>query len=107
MKSNVIKRLRQEMRSYRERLVTGKFTAEQLFGEAYQIVMKQEIVDAMEQLSEEVKLPDVFWKWMASKDSILEYIYQLWVGCDFTFSKELMEILYMEVERDREVYSRG
>lgn len=107
MKNNVIKRLRQEMRSYRESLVTGKLTVEQLFGEAYQIVMKQEIVDAMEQLSEEVKLPNVFWKWMASKDSILDYIYQLWADCDYTFSKELMELLYMEVERDREGHSRG
>lgn len=107
MKKDVIRRLRQEMRTYRESLVTGKFTAEQLFGEAYQIVIKQEIVDAMETLSEEVNLPEVFWKWMESKDSILEYIYQLWIDCDYTFSKELMELLYMEVERDREVHSRG
>ena len=90
MKNTVIKRLKTELRSYRERLVTENYTALQLFGEAYQIVMKQEIVDAVERLGEEEQLPEDLWKWMATKDEVLEYLYQLLVYSDHSFSTELI-----------------
>lgn len=104
MKNTVIKRLKTELRSYRERLVKGNYTALQLLGEAYQIVMKQEIVDAVERLGEEEQLPEDLWKWMATKDEVLEYLYQLLVYSDHSFSTELMELLHREVEHDREVH---
>lgn len=105
MKNTVIKRLRTELCSYREQLVTGDFTALQLFGEAYQIVMKTEIVDAAERLGEEEQLPEQLWEWMESKEEILEYLYQLMIYSDHSFSTEFMEILHREVEHDREVHS--
>ena len=104
MKNRVIERLRKELRSYREQLVTGDFTALQLFGEAYQIVMKTEIVDAVERLGEEELLPEQLWNWMASKDEVLEYLYQLMVHSEHSFSTEFMAVLRAEVEYDREVH---
>lgn len=104
MKNNVIKRVVAEMRSYREKLVTGDYTALQLFGEAYQIVTKQEIVDAIERLGEENKFPEYLWKWLDSKDEVLEYLYQLMIHSDHSFSTEFMELLQIEVEYDREVH---
>ena len=104
MKKAVIKRLRTELRTYREHLVTGNFTALQLFGEAYKIVLKTEIVDAVERLGEEDSLPEQLWNWMGSKDEILEYLYQLMVYSDHSFSTEFMEVLRREVEHDREVH---
>lgn len=104
MKKNVIKRVVAEMRSYREELLTGKYTALQLFGEAYQIVTKQEIVDAIEALAEENKFPEYLWKWLDSKNEVLEYLYQLMIHSEHSFSTELMELLQIEVEYDREVY---
>lgn len=106
MKKNVIKRVVAEMRSYREELLTGKYTALQLFGEAYQIVTKQEIVDAIEALAEEDGLPQYLWEWLDSKDEILEYIYQLLIHADYSFLPELMKHLRNEVEHDREVNYR-
>lgn len=105
MKKNVIKRLRAELRAYRENLVAGAYTVMQLYGEAYKIVMKQEIVDAVEMLGETMQLPDVFWNWLNRQESILDYVYELWADCDYTFSNELMELLYKEVEHDMEVHS--
>lgn len=105
MKNNVIKRVVAEMRSYREMLVTGDYTALQLFGEAYQIVTKQEIVDAIERLGEVNRLPEYLWKWLDSKNEILEYLYQLMIHSDHSFSDEYMELLQVEVEYDREVHS--
>lgn len=107
MKNNVIKRVVAEMRSYREELLTGKYTALQLFGEAYQIVMKQEIVDALEALAEVNRLPQYLWEWLDSKEEILEYTYQLMNHSDYSFLPELMEYLYTEVEYDREEHYRG
>ena len=104
MKKSVINRLKAEMRSYREELVTGNYTALQLFGEAYQIVMKQEIVDAIERLGEEKRFPDYVWKWLDSKGEVLDYLYQLMVHSDHSFSTEFMEVLQIEVEHDREVH---
>lgn len=104
MKNTVIKRLKKELRSYREHLVTGQFTALQLWGEAYQIVLKTEIVDAMERFGEENTLPEQLWCWMNSKVEVLEYLYQLMVYSDHSFATELMEVLRVEVEHDREVH---
>ena len=104
MKNMVIKRLRKELRSYREQLVTGDFTALQLFGEAYEIVAKQEIVDAVERMGEEEQLPEQLLNWMDSKGEILEYLYQLMVHSEHSFSTEFMEVLCAEVEYDREVH---
>lgn len=104
MKNKVIKKLRTELRSYREHLVIGEFTALQLWGEAYQIVLKQEIVDAVECFGEENTLPEQLWKWLDSKEEVLEYLYQLMVYSEHSFSKELMDVLRVEVEQDREVY---
>ena len=105
MKNKVVKRTISEMRAYRERLVTGNFSALMLFGEAYQIVIKQEIVDALARLAEEDKLQKFIWEWLDSKSEVLEYLYQLMIYSDYSFSTEFMDVLQKEVERDREVHA--
>ena len=104
MKKEVLNRVRKEMRDYREYLVTGQFTAEQLYGKAYQIVVKQEIVDAVERMWEENLLSDEVWSWLHGKDEILEYIYQLLVNSEFSLQDEFIELVRKEVEQDKEVH---
>ena len=105
MRERVLQRMNDEFTSYRVYLVSGALTAEQLFEEAYQIVMKQEIMEAVERLQEDNRLSEAAWLWLDSKNSVLEYLYQLWMDCDFSLVSELMEVLYNELEHDREVYS--
>lgn len=104
MKNMVIKQLKTELRSYREYLVTGEFTALQLYGEAYQIVIKQEIVDAVERIGKENLLSDEVWNWLGGKDNVLEYIYQLLIYSEHSFADDFMDLLRKEVEHDREVH---
>lgn len=105
MKERILERMKDELASYRLYLVSGALTAEQLFDEAYQIVMKQEIVEAMERLHEDNRLCEATWCWLSQKSMVLEYLYRLWMDCDFSLVSELMEVLYHEVEHDREVHS--
>ena len=100
MKEKVIKRLNEEMELYKESLKAGNLTATQLIEEAYQIVMKQFIVESMEQLYEEDMMEDELWEHLDSKISVLEYLYQLWMHGDFSVPTALMEVLQNEVEHD-------
>ena len=102
MKKEVLNRVRKELRDYREYLVTGQFTALQLYGKAYQIVVKQEIVDAVERMWEENLLSDEVWSWLHDKDEILEYIYQLLVNSEVSLQDEFIELVRKEVELDKE-----
>ena len=104
MKERVLKRMNEEFASYRMYLVSGALTAEELFDEAYQIVLKQGIMEAVERLEEESRLCEATWSFLNRKENILEYLYQLWMDCDFSLVSELKEVLYNELVHDREVY---
>ena len=104
MKKEVLNRVRKEMRDYREYLVTGQFTALQLYEKAYQIVVKQEIVDAVERMWEEDILSDEVWSWLHGKDEILEYIYQLLANSEISLQDEFIELVRKEVMYDQEVH---
>lgn len=105
MKENVIKRLEEEMLAYRRYLVSGVMTAEQLVEEAYEIALRQFIMEAIERLAEENRLSDELCCWLNKKEVLLDYLYSLWMDCDISFIPELAEVLYNEVLHDREVHS--
>lgn len=105
MKEKVIKRLEEEMLAYRRYLVSGVMTAEQLVEEAYEIALRQFIMEAIERLAEENRLSDELCCWLNKKEVLLDYLYSLWMDCDISFIPELAEVLYNEVLHDREVHS--
>ena len=105
MKEKVIKRLEEEMLAYRRYLVSGVMTAEQLVEEAYEIALRQFIMEAIERLAEENRLSDELCCWLNKKEVLLDYLYSLWMDCDISFIPELAEVLYKEVLHDREVHS--
>ena len=104
MKEKVIKRLEEEMLAYRRYLVSGVMTAEQLVEEAYEIALRQFIMEAIERLAEENRLSDELCCWLNKKEVLLDYLYSLWMDCDISFIPELAEVLYNEVLHDREVH---
>ena len=104
MKEKVIKRLEEEMLVYRRYLVSGVMTAEQLVEEAYEIALRQFIMEAIERLAEENRLSDELCCWLNKKEVLLDYLYSLWMDCDISFIPELAEVLYNEVLHDREVH---
>ena len=105
MKEKVIKQLKEEMLAYRRYLVSGVMTAEQLVEEAYEIALRQFIMEAIERLAEENRLSDELCCWLNKKEVLLDYLYSLWMDCDISFIPELAEVLYNEVLHDREVHS--
>lgn len=105
MKDNVIKRLENEMFQYRKELVSGAYTAAQLVEEAYQIAMRQEIVEAMQLLAKERIISDDVWEWLGCRELLLPYLYQRWMHSDVNLVQELADILLDEVFYDREVHS--
>ena len=104
MKEKVIKRLEEEMLAYRRYIVSGVMTAEQLVEEAYEIALRQFIMEAIERLAEENRLSDELCCWLNKKEVLLDYLYSLWMDCDISFIPELAEVLYNEVSHDREVH---
>ena len=104
MKEKVVKRLNEEMLAYRRYLVSGVMTAEQLVEEAYEIALRQFIMEAIERLAEDNRLTDDLWHWLNEKENVLDYLYSLWMDCDISFISELAEVLYNEVLHDREVH---
>ena len=104
MKEKVIKRLEEEMLAYRRYLVSGVMTAEQLVEEAYEIALRQFIMEAIERLAEENRLSDELCCWLNKNEVLLDYLYSLWMDCDISFIPELAEVLYNEVLHDREVH---
>lgn len=104
MKENVIIRLETELKQYRKELVSGAYTAVQLVEEAYQIAMKQEIVEALQLLAGERSITDEVWEWLNRQENMLDYLYQLWMHSDINLVQELADILLDEVYYDREVH---
>lgn len=103
MKDNVIIRLKDEMLQYRKELISGAYTAAQLVEEAYQIALKQEIVEAMQLLADERRIPEEVWEWLGHREALLPYLYQLWIHSDANFVREMADLLLDEVFYDREV----
>lgn len=105
MKEHVIKRLKEEFLHYQEKLVSGNFTAVQLVEDAYQIAIKEHIVECIQLLSGESRFTKNIWDLLNEQKFILDYLYKLWIHCDVTFSQELADTLMDEVYYDKEAYN--
>lgn len=97
MKERVVKRLHAELEDYEKQCIIRKLDVEQMLEKAYQIMMKREIVVAMEWLAEENGLVDYLWECLNEEEEVLDYLYQLWIGCDYTFVLDLAETIGNEI----------
>lgn len=102
MKGNVLKRMKQEVKDYREYLVSGKLAAGQVVEEAYQLVVKQGLyyVFANHDCS---RLSAEGWSWLNQKENVVDYLYSLWMGNDMDLTEEFAEIICNELNLDMEV----
>lgn len=102
MKEIVINRLEQEQVQFRTELVSGAYTAAQLVEEAYQIAVKEQIVECMHLIYGESQLSNNIWNWLNHQERILDYLYKLWIHSDVTFGQELADVLMNEMYYDKE-----
>lgn len=103
MKQTVLKQMEQELNEYRELLVSGKFTAEEIVEQSYQFVVKQSLYYIFENHNTS-KLSADEWKWLHSQEHILDYLYQLWMNNDSDLTEEFALIIHNELNLDMEVH---
>ncbi len=103
MKDNVMERLGTELVKFREYLVSGELSVSQLIDKAYEIAMKQLLMDALGQLITDGRMPDGVCGLLASKDNVLDYLYTLWLGYGYSVIPGLEEALLAGLEHEMEV----
>ena len=103
MRENVLRRMEQEVKGYREYLVSGELAAAQIVEEAYQLVVKQGLycVFANHDCS---RLSAEEWGWLNQQEHITDYLYSLWMGDDTDLTEEFAEIIHNELNHDMEVH---
>ena len=104
MRDNVLKRMEQEVKDYREYLVSEKLTAAQIVEEAYQLVVKQGLYYVFANHNYG-KLSPEEWSWLNQQEHIVDYLYSLWMGNDMDLAEEFAEIIHNELNLDREVHT--
>lgn len=103
MEDKVMERLGTELVKFREYLASGELSVSQLIDRAYEVAMKQFLMDALEGLSADGRMPDAAWDLLGRQDSILGYLYALWLECDYSLIPGLEEALLAELEHGMEV----
>ena len=102
MKDMVLKRMQQEVIGYRQELVSGTMTAEQIVEQSYQFVVKQGLYYVFVNLSMG-RLSVDEWDMLGEKENITGYLYDLWMHSDADLNEEFVEIICNEVNHDMEV----
>ena len=74
MKDKVLKQMEQELTDYRNELVSGMMTAEQIVEQSYQFVVKQGLYTIFSNQNVNKLSADV-WNWLVSQEHILNYLY--------------------------------
>lgn len=105
MRENVLKRMEQEVKGYREYLMSGKLTAAQIVEEAYQLVVKQGLYDVFVNHNYSRFLSAKKWSWLNQQEHIVDYLYYLWMGNDMDLAEEFAEIIHNELNLDMEVHT--
>ena len=105
MKDNIINRLEQELFQFRTELISVTYTAVQLVEEAYQIAVKEHIVESMQLLSGESQSTKNIWDWLNRQERIPDYLYKLWLHSDASLVQELADVLMDEVYYDKEAHN--
>ena len=106
MRENVLKRMEQEVKDYREYLVSEKLTAAQVVEEAYQLVVKQGLYYVFANHNYGRLSPEE-WNWLNQQEHIVDYLYSLWMGNDMDLAEEFAEIIHNELNLDMEVHTNG
>ena len=106
MRDNVLKRMEQEVKDYREYLVSEKLTAAQIVEEAYQLVVKQGLYYVFANHNYGRLSPEE-WSWLNQQEHIVDYLYSLWMGNDMDLAEEFAEIIHNELNLDMEVHTNG
>ena len=104
MRENVLKRMEQEVKDYREYLVSEKLTAAQIVEEAYQLVVKQGLYYVFANHNYG-KLSPEEWSWLNQQEHIVDYLYSLWMGNDMDLAEEFAGIIHNELNLDMEVHT--
>ena len=106
MRENVLKRMEQEVKDYREYLASEKLTAAQIVEEAYQLVVKQGLYYVFANHNYGRLSPEE-WSWLNQQEHIVDYLYSLWMGNDMDLAEEFAEIIHNELNLDMEVHTNG
>ena len=103
MRDKVLERMWQEVQDYRQYLASGKLSAGQILGEAYQLVVKQGLyfVFADHDCS---RLSAREWGWLDKQEHITDYLFSLWMNST-GLMEEFAEIIHNELNHDMEVHS--
>lgn len=104
MRENVLKRMEQEVKDYREYLASEKLTATQIVEESYQLVVKQGVYYVFVNHNYG-KLSPEEWSWLNQQEHIVDYLYSLWMGNDMDLAEEFAEIIHNELNLDMEVHT--
>lgn len=104
MRATVLKRMEQEVKEYRQQLVSGRMTAEQIVEQSYQLVVKQGLYYVFANHNAG-KLSEDEWSWINCQEHIVDYLYELWMGNDTDLTEEFAEIIYKEVNLDMEEHT--
>lgn len=104
MRDNVLKRMEQEVKDYREYLVSEKLTAARIVEEAYQLVVKQGLYYVFANHNYGRLSPEE-WSWLNQQEHIVDYLYSLWMDNDMDLVEEFAEIIHNELNLDMEVHT--
>lgn len=104
MRENVLKRMEQEVKNYREHLTSEELTAAQIVEEAYQLVVKQGLYYVFANYNYSRLSPEE-WSWLNQQEHIVDYLYSLWMGNDMDLAEEFAEIIHNELNLDMEVHT--
>lgn len=104
MRENVLRRMEQEVKCYREYLVSGRLAAGQIVEEAYQLAVKQGLYHAFANHNYS-RLSAEEWNWLNQQEHIVDYLYSLWMGSDMDLTEEFAGIIRNELNLDREVHT--
>lgn len=104
MKNNVLRRMEAETKEYREYLVSGEVSAEQLVRDVYQLAVRQSLYYIIVTPGF-VNLSNEEWRWLNQQENIVDYLYSLWMASDSDLTEEFARIIHNELNFDMEVHS--
>ncbi len=97
----LIEKLNMELLEVREKAALSPITAETLSNLSYRVAIMQLCVDAMDYLNDtKAVLPDEMITWLMNQKNTLDYLYRLWLECDYSFVPSLADVLTMEIKHD-------
>lgn len=91
-------RLRAEYNALRLNLVTANLTAGDILNRAYEVVWKEEIVCLFESMTNsDGRYSDELLLWILKQESVLDFLYEVWLHTDFMFTSEFADLLFDEL----------